>query len=289
MGFFSSLGMPFPLTYNLTRFGELRYGQKSYPFEHTPLVNFCTKDIRPFSIVDGKGFKEFCQTLITIGAKNGNLDINDVMPSRVTVSRKVEDKYNLLKSQFKESISKNDSFGITLDMWTNQYNHTSFLALTSHYITGDVSSNQLKINNYIVKNIEMKEKKEATKIRQILKDVLQEMNCFREDNVYVTDNGMNISKSVEVFNHISCSGQNINLALKHSINGNFLKNLIEKVKKVVGRLKYIKQLQVFIPSSCDTRFNSVYFMLKAFDKHFEKILSYSRDNKIDNTVNSRFS
>ena len=175
------------------------------------LVNFCAKDIRPFSIVDGEGFKEFCQTLIMIGAKNGNLDINDVMPSRVTVSRKVEDKYNLLKSQFKESISKNDSFGITLDMWTNQYNHTSFLALTSHYITEDVSSNQLKINNYIVKNIEMKEKKEATKIRQILKDVLQEMNCFREDNVYVTDNGMNISKSVEVFNHILCSGHNINL------------------------------------------------------------------------------
>ena len=48
----------------------------------------------------------------------------------------------------------------------------------------------------------MKEKKEATKIRQILKDALQEMNCFRDDNVYVTDNGMNISKSIEVFNHI---------------------------------------------------------------------------------------
>ena len=37
MGFFSSLGMPFSLTYNLARLDELRFGQKSYSFEHTPL------------------------------------------------------------------------------------------------------------------------------------------------------------------------------------------------------------------------------------------------------------
>ena len=131
-------------------------------------------------------------------------------------------------------------FGITLDLWTNQYTHVSFLAITNHFITEDSLNSKLKINNYIIKNIEMKENKSGVKIKKVLEQELTQMNCFKKDNVYVTDNGTNVTKAVEDFNSISCSGHNINLILKHSVESNeTLKYYKETIKSIVKSLKKI--------------------------------------------------
>ena len=57
-----------------------------------------------------------CQTLITIGSKHGNIDVNEIMPSRVTVSNNVQNKYQILKEKFIERAEKINFFGITLDL-----------------------------------------------------------------------------------------------------------------------------------------------------------------------------
>jgi len=55
------------------------------------VVDMCAKDIRPFSIVEGVGFKALAAKLVSIGAKYGTLDVDDALPSERTVSRHVED------------------------------------------------------------------------------------------------------------------------------------------------------------------------------------------------------
>ena len=50
------------------------------------LVKMCTTDIRPFSIVDGEGFKAVAQKLISIGAQYGNVPIGNVFPCSSTIS-----------------------------------------------------------------------------------------------------------------------------------------------------------------------------------------------------------
>jgi hypothetical protein len=61
--------------------------------ETTELVdvisNMCAIDIRPFAIVEGIGFRKLAEKLIAIGAKHGNLSVDDVLPSARTVSRHV--------------------------------------------------------------------------------------------------------------------------------------------------------------------------------------------------------
>ena len=62
--------------------------------------------MRPFSIVEGKGFLNFCQNLITIGNKHDIFDINEIIPSRHVISKNIEIKYNELKQKFIESIKE---------------------------------------------------------------------------------------------------------------------------------------------------------------------------------------
>lgn len=51
------------------------------------LASTCGKDIRPFSMVEGAGFREVASHFISIGARYGNINIDNVMPSARTVSR----------------------------------------------------------------------------------------------------------------------------------------------------------------------------------------------------------
>ena len=46
------------------------------------LIDFCSKDLRPFNIIEGDGFKQLIQHFIKIGAKYGNIDVNEILPSK---------------------------------------------------------------------------------------------------------------------------------------------------------------------------------------------------------------
>ncbi|RWS18884.1 transposable element Hobo transposase-like protein [Leptotrombidium deliense] len=53
-------------------------------------VLFAAKDLRPFSILDGDGFRAVAEQLIYIGNKYGRIDLNDALPHSTTISRNVE-------------------------------------------------------------------------------------------------------------------------------------------------------------------------------------------------------
>ena len=126
---------------------------------------------------------------------------------------------------------------MTLDLWTNHYTHVSFLAITCHFINENEQENKLQLNNYVLKNAEINEKT-GDKIRGVLIEVLHEMKCYRIDNVYVTDNGKNVQRAVDIFNHISCAGHNLNLVLKHSFEANpKLEMIIETIESINGSFK----------------------------------------------------
>ena len=72
----------------------------------------------------------------------------------------------------------------------------------------------------------------------ILKEILKEIKCSKDNNYYVTENAFNITKAAQIYNYINCSGHNLNLVLKHSVeeNTNF-KNLINAIKKIVVNIE----------------------------------------------------
>ncbi|CAG8839893.1 2295_t:CDS:1, partial [Cetraspora pellucida] len=53
------------------------------------LVNFVCKDLRPFEIIEGEGFRDFSQEMINIGAKFGQIQVDNLFSHPTTISRNI--------------------------------------------------------------------------------------------------------------------------------------------------------------------------------------------------------
>lgn len=77
------------------------------------IMEMCTRDIRQFSILEGAGFKLLAEKLISLGAKYGNVDIQDSLPCARTISRHVETVVDKEKQQLKADLKNIWRFAIT--------------------------------------------------------------------------------------------------------------------------------------------------------------------------------
>ncbi|CAG8777106.1 9965_t:CDS:1, partial [Cetraspora pellucida] len=53
------------------------------------LVNFVCKDLCPFEIIEDEGFKDFSQKMINIGAKFGQIQVDNLFLYPTTISRNI--------------------------------------------------------------------------------------------------------------------------------------------------------------------------------------------------------
>jgi hypothetical protein len=102
-------------------------------------VDFASKDIRPFSIVEGCGFAKVASVLIEIGHKYGPIKPEYVLPSATTISRNVDTKCveekNKMKSELLPFInSLCPPISLTTDLWTEPHKSTGWIGVTLHYI-----------------------------------------------------------------------------------------------------------------------------------------------------------
>ena len=67
-------------------------------------VKFCAKDIRPFTCVEGDGFKELASAFVHIGAAYGKLPIDQILPTRQTIANNVNEEYKTVKKHVKEEL-----------------------------------------------------------------------------------------------------------------------------------------------------------------------------------------
>jgi len=98
-------------------------------------VNFCARDIHPFSVVEGEGFINMASKLIQFGAKYGNIAVQDVLPSARTLSRHVDEICLKEKDVLKSAITNIARFGVTTDLWTNEDTSASYITVTLHFIS----------------------------------------------------------------------------------------------------------------------------------------------------------
>ena len=101
------------------------------------LINLVCKDIRPFEIITGQGFKEFAQEMINIDATYGTVSVDNLLPHPTTLSRNVVKKAESVKNDLSlklKFIFEMTGGAFTTDMWTDDYRKVSYISLTVHYI-----------------------------------------------------------------------------------------------------------------------------------------------------------
>lgn len=202
---------------------------------------------RPFSVVEGEGFKALAKKLISLGAKYGeNLSVNDALPCARTVSRHLQSVAEARKSALASDLSKLWSFAVTSDLWTHESTNTPYITVTIHYI-----SSEWELCAHILATRAMEEKHTAQNIRSVIGGILQEFNASRPSNVFVTDNGANMKAAFKEETWVSCAGHNLNLAVTHALEGRHVEDspqasihsnaaitqLVATCKEIVTRVK----------------------------------------------------
>src|SRR5688572_25773163 len=68
------------------------------------IINLVCKDLRPFEIIVGQGFREFSQEMIDISSKYGSLQVDNLFPHPTTISRNIIKNADSLKKKIAENL-----------------------------------------------------------------------------------------------------------------------------------------------------------------------------------------
>lgn len=110
------------------------------------ITKWVITNCRPYNLVTDDGLQAVLQEFALIGAKYGaNVDVNKALPHPSTVSRNFADFYEQCLKGVKEEVAsvKENGFGLTTDIWTDNYFRKSYIALTIHFLKNGVLSVRL--------------------------------------------------------------------------------------------------------------------------------------------------
>jgi hypothetical protein len=102
----------------------------------------CCKDLRPFSTVEGEGFKLLASTLLDVGAKaKVPIAVHDLLPVANTVKNHVvkvaKHSRTSVQNMLVVHFDSGHSAGFTVDLWTDKARKLSFVSITVHFIDDD--------------------------------------------------------------------------------------------------------------------------------------------------------
>ncbi|XP_074603287.1 zinc finger BED domain-containing protein 4-like [Brevipalpus obovatus] len=239
------------------------------------IMGFIIKDNLPASAVDGEGLKSLIRDFFPL---------HQVM-SRGTVTNTIDDMYHLLKSIKVEELEQASFIALTSDLWTESYNHISYMGVTAHYLNpeGYLASACLGCEPFEMSHT-------AVAIAKELGSILEDWNISKEKIVcMVTDGAANMSSAVSTAlgpgKHFVCFAHRLNLVAKRAVEH------VYHVEQVIGKVKAIAQFshqsnlfadalrnaqsssekKLKLVQSVETRWNSTYAMIERFLILFEAV------------------
>jgi hypothetical protein len=278
------------LTFDPNGAGGVDLGAASHRFN----VEFCRKalakfiilDEKPFRLVEGEGFKQFCRTL----------QPQFVVPSRHTIPRGcfklyVEEKARL-RALFRSDCSR---VSLTTDCWTSVQN-LGYLVLTAHFVDNDWNYVKRIISFSVVPN--HRGDTIGKHVEEVLRNWgLRNVSTITVDNASSNDvavgvlrrrlNNMNGLVLDGEYLHFRCCAHILNLVVLDGLKTNNL--VISKIRTAVKfvrsspqRLAKFKECVGFagitskklLCLDVPTRWNTLYLMLEAAEKYqiaFDKL------------------
>lgn len=228
-------------------------------------------DKMPLSTVHNEGFKLLMKTVAPLYS----------MPSKKTVTRLIDVRYDVLKERFIATLKELDSYCITCDNWTDVSNQ-SYLGVTIHYVTP-----QIEMKSGCVGVFPMSENHTSQYLGECLTSVIKDFNLEQlRITAVVTDSAANIKKAVHDFvgqdKHLACFAHTLShLVPDVLVAMPTVRETIAKVKAIVTITRRsvvacdeLKRLQIrdgktegttlkFI-QDVPTRWNSTLYMLERF-------------------------
>jgi hypothetical protein len=170
---------------------------------------FVAKNLRPFTVVSGEGFRELAAALINIGANFGSINPTEVLPSNKTVARHATTQYQSLKAAVIEELATVNAVGVTCDHWEHESTKTPYLTVTAQYLKDGATFAR------VLQTRKAEAKTSAATLRETTA-VLKEFCLSGKSLTFVTDSAPSMPAAFGRQAWLGCAAHNINLAQKHS-------------------------------------------------------------------------
>ena len=223
-------------------------------------------DMRPFSFINGDGFKLFAKQLITIGAEYGrNTNIEDVLPSRYTISRHLSAIYDTLKERVINDIISSEYFGSTCDHWIHDTYKTNYLTYTVQFI-----KDGRMISRVLGTRITINKTAETT--LKIIKDMEKEFKVNDKHITYVTDNAAAMKLAFSNYDWIGCASHNLNLVQKHAFH---IIGIVPELISINKLIDSAKELVTYVKQS------AIQMQLKEYHKTLKQMIEIRWDSRVE--------
>lgn len=218
------------------------------------------RNLVPFNIVSGDGFKLVSAELIKIGDtyNKQEIDIDYMLPDRNTISSNVPKLYNHYFNDIKSEIAKVKYGAITTDMWSDSHKKLAYMGVTLHYVfAGKIVNRVLAVKHFD------SDRQTGPNLHAKLKDICESYSISMEDFQFVTDRGTNIIAALAKYNRITCAAHIINNALNSAAKDSKSPLFSDFLIKCKALARYFKKstnlqskLKTPLKSGCETRWNS---------------------------------
>jgi hypothetical protein len=210
------------------------------------VIQFIVQDMRPFSVVEGKGFER----LIHVA------DPRLTVKHRTTYSReKLPRLYEENQQKFIKVLEKHKesllSVAVTTDLWTSR-SGDPFMCLTLHYIADDY-----KYCSWVADCSYFSGSHTGDAIKERMEHEIEKFELNANVDVFSThDNGANVvcamNNSPSMTQNFRCICHTMQLCIHDSFNGtDGMLNAVQKCKKLASYVHYSSLASQALETECD--------------------------------------
>ena len=238
----------------------------------------CALDLRPVSMVSGRGFMNFCSKI------NPEYHI----PCRTTVHKHLDLIYTECKTELIEFMT-DTCVSLTTDLWTS-IGTRSYITLTAHFIKN------WKLEAKLLATRPLDEKHTGANIATTVLKLKEEFK-IRSIGALVTDNAANMLVAAREAGmiHISCYSHTIQLAIEDGLKMPTILKALAHARRLVGHFSHsvasveaLKTQQIMMGNNkpllliqdVQTRWNSQYLMITRLLKLRIPVFGVLMDTKV---------
>ena len=185
------------------------------------IASYIVGDLRPLSVVEGKGFQHMVKTLEPRYSLPGRTYFTTTL---------IPQMYEESVLKVKAALSSARVVALTTDGWTSRATE-SYVTVTSTHITPDWT-----LKNFVLQTRAMPESHTGVNIAGVIKEAAAEWGVSSYSPL-VTDNAANMVVAAQHLNskpHIGCFAHCLNLAAQKALKVDTVSRLLARVRKIVG-------------------------------------------------------
>ncbi|XP_077972201.1 E3 SUMO-protein ligase ZBED1-like [Styela clava] len=253
------------------------------------VVDFIVKDMRPLSTIEGTHFKRLM----------GHVAPNYSLPSRRTITRRVEEEYCEKKMELKRLLENIKHMSLTFDAWTS-VKMEAYLGITAHYVDA-----KFNLCSCVLSVKPLDDRHTAKNICEWVEEVLNDFGVSPHAVcAAVSDNGSNMKAAKDIFHEkfgwasVACAAHTLQLCLNKGLGINGIEKPLAAARRLVQHFKRSELATSALGKKCEemkltskrlimdvsTRWNSTYNMLVRLQELQWPILAILGNKNITNAT-----